>query len=100
LERVSIIRELAESGRWADLRDLEEGRSQFTTERSTGVPDDENERKAHRSDDVAAIACFDLDRPGRALPAIDPGAERMQVMRLPPTPPPPAPVQHNPAAPQ
>lgn len=54
----------------------------------------------YRSDDVAAVAYFYLDRPGAALPAIPPGAERIQALRLPPAPPPPAPVQQNPAVPQ
>jgi hypothetical protein len=38
----------------------------------------------YRSDDVAAVAYFYLDRPGGALPAIAPSAERRIGMRLPP----------------
>ena len=38
----------------------------------------------YRSDDVAAVAYFYLDRPERALPPIAPGAERMTALRKPP----------------
>ena len=38
----------------------------------------------YRSDDVAAVAYFYLDRPDRALPAIAAGAERMAAIRKPP----------------
>ena len=38
----------------------------------------------YRSDDVAAVAYFYLDRPGGVLPAIAPGAERMAGLRLAP----------------
>ncbi len=38
----------------------------------------------YRSDDVAAVAYFYLDRPERALPAIAPGGERMTALRKPP----------------
>lgn len=54
----------------------------------------------YRSDDVAAVAYFYLDRPAGALPAIAPPAERLAALRRPPTPPPPQPVVQNPAAPQ
>ena len=54
----------------------------------------------YRSDDVAAVAYFYLDRSGGVLPAIAPGAERAQALRRPPVPPPPQPVQQNPAPPQ
>lgn len=37
----------------------------------------------YRSDDVAAVAYFYLDRPGGALPPIPAGAERMQALRVP-----------------
>jgi hypothetical protein len=37
----------------------------------------------YRSDDVAAVAYFYLDRPGRALPAIAPVAERLAAIRKP-----------------
>ena len=37
----------------------------------------------YRSDDVAAVAYFYLDRPGQALPAIAPAAERMAAIRKP-----------------
>ena len=37
----------------------------------------------YRSDDVAALAYFYLDRPGRALPAIAPSADRMAAIRKP-----------------
>jgi hypothetical protein len=49
----------------------------------------------YRSDDVAAVAYFYLDRPENGLPRIAPAAERMAAIRLPP-PPPPAPVQQQP----
>jgi hypothetical protein len=38
----------------------------------------------YRSDDVAAVAYFYLDRPGGVLPAIAPSAERRNGLRLPP----------------
>jgi hypothetical protein len=38
----------------------------------------------YRSDDVAAVAYFYLDRPGGTLPAIAPAAERMAGLRHPP----------------
>jgi hypothetical protein len=38
----------------------------------------------YRSDDVAAVAYFYLDRPEQALRAIAPGAERMAAIRKPP----------------
>lgn len=38
----------------------------------------------YRSDDVAAVAYFYLDRPERALPPIAPGAERITALRKPP----------------
>ena len=38
----------------------------------------------YRSDDVAAVAYFYLDRPEQALPPIAPGAERMAAIRKPP----------------
>jgi hypothetical protein len=38
----------------------------------------------YRSDDVAAVAYFYLDRPERALPEIAAGAERMAAIRKPP----------------
>jgi hypothetical protein len=38
----------------------------------------------YRSDDVAAVAYFYLDRPGGALPPIAPGTERVTALRLPP----------------
>jgi hypothetical protein len=37
----------------------------------------------YRSDDVAAVAYFYLDRPGGVLPPIAPGAERVAGLRLP-----------------
>ena len=37
----------------------------------------------YRSDDVAAVAYFYLDKPERKLPAIAPGGERMAKLRLP-----------------
>ena len=38
----------------------------------------------YRSDDVAAVAYFYLDRPEQALPPIAPGAKRMAAIRKPP----------------
>ena len=38
----------------------------------------------YRSDDVAAVAYFYLDRPGGALPPIAPAAQRMAAIRHPP----------------
>jgi hypothetical protein len=38
----------------------------------------------YRSDDIAAVAYFYLDRPGGVLPAIASAAERMAAVRLPP----------------
>jgi hypothetical protein len=38
----------------------------------------------YRSDDVAAVAYFYLDRPGGVLPPIAPAAERMTGLRHPP----------------
>ena len=38
----------------------------------------------YRSDDVAAVAYFYLDRPGQALPPIAPGDERVAAIRKPP----------------
>jgi hypothetical protein len=38
----------------------------------------------YRSDDVAAVAYFYLDRPAGALPKIAPGTERVSGLRLPP----------------
>ena len=46
----------------------------------------------YRSDDVAAVAYFYLDRPENGLPAIAPAAERTAALRPPPPPRPPAPV--------
>jgi hypothetical protein len=40
----------------------------------------------YRSDDVAAVAYFYLDRPGGVLPPIAPSAERRAGLRLPPPP--------------
>ena len=40
----------------------------------------------YRSDDVAAVAYFYLDRPENGLPPIGPAAERMADIRLPPPP--------------
>lgn len=54
----------------------------------------------YRSDDVAAVAYFYLDRPVAALPPIAAGPERMQALRKPPAPPPAAPVQQNSPPPQ
>jgi hypothetical protein len=48
----------------------------------------------YRSDDVAAVAYFYLDRPENGLPRIAPAAERVAAIR-PPPPPPPAPVQQQ-----
>jgi hypothetical protein len=45
----------------------------------------------YRSDDVAAVAYFYLDRPENGLPAIAPAAERIADLRPPPPPPPPKP---------
>jgi hypothetical protein len=53
----------------------------------------------YRSDDVAAVAYFYLDRPENGLPAIAPGAERMQALRLPPPPAAPAPAPAAPPTP-
>ena len=52
----------------------------------------------YRSDDVAAVAYFYLDRPENGLPPIAPAAERLTALRSPP-PPPPAPVQQQPQQP-
>jgi len=49
----------------------------------------------YRSDDVAAVAYFYLDRPENGLPPIAPAAERLTALR-PPPPPAPAPVQQQP----
>lgn len=49
----------------------------------------------YRSDDVAAVAYFYLDRPENGLPPIAPAAERLTALR-PPPPPRPAPVQQQP----
>lgn len=49
----------------------------------------------YRSDDVAAVAYFYLDRPENGLPAIASAAERLTALR-PPPPPAPAPVQQQP----
>ena len=40
----------------------------------------------YRSDDVAAVAYFYLDRPENGLPAMAPAAERLQALRPPPQP--------------
>lgn len=40
--------------------------------------------KHYRSDDVAAVAYFYLDKPGGVLPAIAAPAERLAAMRPPP----------------
>jgi hypothetical protein len=40
----------------------------------------------YRSDDVAAVAYFYLDRPENGLPAIAPAAERLTTLRPPPPP--------------
>jgi Protein of unknown function (DUF2961) len=45
----------------------------------------------YRSDDVAAVAYFYLDRPENGLPAIAPATERLAALRPPPPPPPPQP---------
>ena len=48
----------------------------------------------YRSDDVAAVAYFYLNRPENGLPAIAPAAERVAALRpRPPAPPPPPPAQ-------
>ncbi len=52
----------------------------------------------YRSDDVAAVAYFYLDRPENGLPPIAPAAERLTALRSPPPPPPP-PVQQQPQQP-
>ena len=52
----------------------------------------------YRSDDVAAVAYFYLDRPEGALPPIAPAAERLAAIRRPTPPPTPAPAPPTPPA--
>ena len=49
----------------------------------------------YRSDDVAAVAYFYLDRPVNGLPALAPPAERLAALRPKPPPPPQPPAQPN-----
>ena len=60
------FQKLLESGKRLDDPSLPDGHSNY-----------------YRSDDVAAVAYFYLDRPGGVLPPIPAGAERMQALRVP-----------------